>query len=83
MNMTSDESTGEYLEEVAAGVAREIVLAEPGNPHARFLLGFLLQRIGGEPDESLEHLRKVPQPDATTMHWIGMAHMRKRDPEAA
>jgi tetratricopeptide (TPR) repeat protein len=83
MNMTSDSKTGEYLEEKAAGVAREIVEAEPDNPHARFLLGFLLQRIGGDADEALAHLQKVPQPDATTMHWIGMAHIERRDTEAA
>jgi len=83
MNMTSDESTGENLEEAAAKLAREIVRAEPDNPHARFLLGFLLLRIGGDPGEAIEHLRQVPQPDATTMHWIGMAYLQQGDPQAA
>jgi len=83
MNMTSDESAGENLEEAAADLAREIVAAEPDDPHARFLLGFLLLRIGGDAGEALEHLRRVPQPDATTMHWIAMAHLERGDAEAA
>jgi len=83
MNLTADEKTGEGLADKAIAVVREIVAAEPDNPHARFLLGFLMLRTGGDLDEALTHLRAVPEMDATTMYWIAKAEMERSDLEAA
>ncbi|MHC4953706.1 MAG: CRTAC1 family protein [Planctomycetota bacterium] len=83
MNLTSDETSGEGLATKALEVVAAISAAEPDNAHARFLLGFLTLRTGGDVDEALAHLRAVPQPDATTLCWIGQGEMERGDIEAS
>jgi len=83
MNLTTDETTGEGLTDMALAMVKEIAAAEPDNPHARFLLGFLTLRTGGDVEAALAHLRDVPERDATTAYWIGQAEKEHGDLEAA
>ncbi|MFQ5844850.1 MAG: FG-GAP-like repeat-containing protein, partial [Planctomycetota bacterium] len=83
MNATVDEETEENLMVPALEVVRQVVAAEPDNPHARFLLGFLTLRSGGDPAEALHHLGRVPEPDATVHYWMGRAEVDRRDFDAA
>ncbi|MHC4548723.1 MAG: FG-GAP-like repeat-containing protein [Planctomycetota bacterium] len=83
MNATVDETTGENLGVQALALMREVAAAEPDNPHAQFLVGFLILHTGGEPEESLKHLRLVPEPDATVHYWMARAEFDRRDLKAA
>jgi tetratricopeptide (TPR) repeat protein len=83
LNATSDEETGENLIDQALAIVLELAAAEPQNPHARFLSGFLILQSGGEPDDALVHLRAVPNKDATVYYWMGRAEFDLRRYEAA
>jgi tetratricopeptide (TPR) repeat protein len=83
LNATSDEVTGENLLEQALNIVLELAEAEPRNPHARFLSGFLTLQSGGEPQEALAHLRAVPDADETVYYWLGRAEFDSRNFEEA
>ncbi|MHC4492069.1 MAG: CRTAC1 family protein [Planctomycetota bacterium] len=83
LNATSDNVTGENLLEQALALVLELAAAEPDNPHARFLSGFLILQTGGEPKDALVHLRAVPKPDATVYYWMGRAEFDERNYEEA
>jgi hypothetical protein len=63
-------------------MARAVEKAEPENPYANFLLGFLLYRQG-EAEQALELFGKIPEPDAGVHFWSGQAKLAKRDFEGA
>jgi len=83
MNLTSDEESGEDLAAIAIDLMRDVVAAEPDNPNARFMLGFLLLHSHGESEQALEHLTRVSDPDSATLCWIGRAELDLGHLEAA
>ncbi|MHC4933594.1 MAG: CRTAC1 family protein [Planctomycetota bacterium] len=78
MNATSDEKSGASLADEAIAMARAVQTAEPDNPYANFLLGFLLFRQG-EAEQALELFEKIPEPDAGVHFWSGQAKLQQKD----